>query len=326
VTRLPLVVCLACAWFFATNALFSICIAFAERSLRVRGIRAAATPFSGIAALSARLLPSMLAAVFAGGVFVPSFLAHEPNTGPETVGWVLFAVAGATLAVCLAAIGRGVAAMLRARTIVQGWMGSASPLALEGLSGTTVKAFAIDDRFPVVALVGVWRPRLFIARQVLQVLTPGELRVAVAHELAHRAARDNGKRLLLCWSPDVLAWATAGRRLEQHWAAEAECAADARAAGDSRVRRVDLAGALVKVSRLAVAPHPSAPLFSTLHERGDVAARVGRLLTMAPTGQRRRAGLATTTVGLLIFAAVVLLPLAWSSVHGVTEAFLRLLP
>jgi bla regulator protein blaR1 len=324
-TRLPLVLCLACAWFFATNALVSICIAGAERWLSAPGVRGCMERLSGNAALSVRLLPSILAAVFVGGVFVPSFLAHEPNTGPEAVGWVLFAVAGATLALCLAAIGRGATAMLRARTIVQGWMRSATPLALAGLSGTNVKAFAIDDGFPVVSLVGIWRPRLFIARQVLRALTPGELRVAVAHELAHRDAGDNGKRLLLCCSPDVLAWATAGRRLEQHWAADAECAADTRAAGHSRVRRVDLAGALVKVSRLAVAPNPSAPLFSTLHERGDVAARVGRLVTMEASGDRRRSSL-PTAVGLLVAAAVVLLPLAWSSVHGVTEAFLRLLP
>jgi hypothetical protein len=323
VTRLPLLVCLACAWFFATNAVFSICIASAARAFRGR-----VPPISGRAAFILRLLPSMLAALFVGGVFVPSFLAHEPNTGPEAVGGLVFAIAGATVALGVTAIRRGVNAMRLARTIVQRWMRSASPLALEELRGTGVDAYAVDDRFPVFALVGVFRPRLFIARQVLQALAPGELRVAVAHELAHREAWDNAKRLLLCCSPDVLASLTAGRRLEQQWAADAECAADTRAGGGSLVRRLDLAAALVKVSRLAVTPNPGVPLFSTLHERGDLAGRVARLVTPASEGQRRRAGRRSTVLAatLAIVAAVVLLPLAWSSVHGMTEAFLRLLP
>jgi beta-lactamase regulating signal transducer with metallopeptidase domain len=209
--------------------------------------------------------------------------------------------------------------------LVHGWQAGAVAVDLHDLTGTGIRAYAVRDRFPVVALVGIWRPRLFIARQVLSTLSRSELRVVIAHEVAHRRAWDNAKRTLLAWTPDVLGWLAAGRRLERQWAAEAERAADRSAAGGSRRQGIDLAGALVKVSRLASAPAPPVPLFSTFHERGAVGDRVRRLV-IAPVDERTSCGgRIAVAVGAAVVAAASL-PHTWQSLHAISEVCVRLLP
>ena len=63
-TRLPLTICLALAWFFAVNALLSMAVAGATAWWRVPARRAAAggARIPGGAALGMRLLPSLAAA------------------------------------------------------------------------------------------------------------------------------------------------------------------------------------------------------------------------------------------------------------------------
>ena len=325
-TALPLTICLALAWFFAVDALLSIAVAGASAWWRVypRASGSGEVLIPGRAALFMRLLPSVAAITFVAAVFVPAFVLHEPARGPETAGWVVCAAAAAACVLALSAVARGVAAVRRTRTLLDGWMSHAAPIQLDHACSGAVAAYMIEDPFPVFALVGVRAPRLLIARQVLEALTPGEVRAAVAHELAHARAWDNAKRLLICWTPGLLAWSAAGRQLESRWAAGAECAAD-HSAADSPTRRLDLAGALVKVSRLAIAPVPVVRLFSTLHGHGEVADRVSQLLAPAPACRRSNRGrvcVATIAAGCL----VVSLPQVFLAVHGLTESCLRLLP
>jgi Zn-dependent protease with chaperone function len=326
-TRLPLTICLALTWFFAVDALLSVAVTAATASWRGRrrGSVAGEASIPGSVALAMRLFPSVAALIFVAGVFVPAFELYEPAGGPEDVGWVVRATAAAACILALSAVGRGLTAVRRTRALVNRWLSSAAPIQLDHQCSGSVEAYVIEDALPVVALVGVRAPRLFIARQVLEALTPGEVRAAAAHELAHLRAWDNAKRLLLCWTPGLLASSAAGRRLESLWAAGAECAADGSAA-DSRARRLDLAGALVKVSRLAIAPAPGVRLFSTLHEHGDIADRVSHLLAPAPaSGRSYRGGICVAAV-VACCCAVVLLPDVLMAVHGFTEACLRLLP
>ena len=63
----------------------------------------------------------------------------------------------------------------------------------------------IDTPFPVVAVVGIWRPRLFIARRVLRTCTAGEVDAMIAHESAHVSRRDNLTRLLFLCCPTLRA-------------------------------------------------------------------------------------------------------------------------
>ncbi len=49
----------------------------------------------------------------------------------------------------------------------------------------------------MIAVVGAFRPKMFIAEQIFLSLDKQELAAAVAHECGHLAARDNLKRLIL---------------------------------------------------------------------------------------------------------------------------------
>jgi Zn-dependent protease with chaperone function len=324
VTRLPLTLCLALAWFFAINLFVSAAVAAACAWRRARHARGAEGPMSGPLALTWRLLPAA-SGVAVAGIFVPAFLSYEPAVGPEPVGWTLRLAAGATIVLAAGACGRGVLLARRARALEARWQASAAPIDLHDLSGTRIRAYAVHDRFPIVALVGLWRPRLFIAGQVLSALNTSELRVAVAHELAHQRARDNAKRAILAWTPDLLGWLNAGRLLERQWAAAAERDADRSAAGESRSRRIDLAGALVKVTRLASAPAPAIPLFSTFHECGDIGDRVRRLV-VTPAGERNRRVGRLALVAAVALVAAAPLPPTWQALHAISEMCVRSLP
>jgi Zn-dependent protease with chaperone function len=244
------------------------------------------------------------------------------------VGWTLRLAALAMLTLVVAAWGRGAMLTRRMRSIVDRWQVDAVPLEVPSLAGTPrIRAYAVHDAFPVVALVGVWRPRLFVARQVLAILSATELEAAVEHELAHRSAWDNAIRVLYAWAPDVLGWLPSGRRLERVWATAAEREADRAAAQGSQGRGIDLASALVKVSRLAAASAsaPAVPLFSTFHECGEIADRVHRLVSASPPERRSQSAL----TWLVVAAALVVcasLPKTWGMLHAMSETCVRLLP
>jgi hypothetical protein len=90
-------------------------------------------------------------------------------------------------------------------------MRAGRPLAL---ADTSMQAYAIDTDAPLMALVGVLRPRLLITRPVLEALTDEELRASVAHELGHWRAWDNLKRLAMHAAPDLLSATGAARALD----------------------------------------------------------------------------------------------------------------
>src|SRR5206468_11663090 len=60
----------------------------------------------------------------------------------------------------------------------------------------------IDVDAPLMALAGIWRPRLIVARGLVDALTPEELAASVAHEAGHQRSRDNLKRLVMRAVPD----------------------------------------------------------------------------------------------------------------------------
>jgi hypothetical protein len=323
-TRLPLTICLALVWFLAVNTLVSVVVAAASTHHSTRSARRGVVLDRRLA-LVWRLLPAGLAAAV-GALFVAAFLAYEPSGGPEPVGWTLRLTGVAMLALVAAACGRGAMLTRRMRSVVGRWQVDAVPLDVPGLAGTRIRAYAVHHGFPVLALVGVWRPRLFVARQVLATLSATELTAAVEHELAHRRAWDNATRVLYAWMPDVLGWLPAGRRLERLWAAAAEREADRTAAQGSEGRGVDLAAALVKVSRLAAAPAsaPAVPLFSTFHECGEIADRVHRLVSVPPAERRSQSAMRWFVVAAALVCAS--LPKTWGMLHAISETCVRLLP
>ena len=308
---------LAFAWFLLLNAAATAAVTVVAAWLSRRERSASPALW-----LSLRLTPAVLSLAFVAIVFLPSYWRFEPREDVEGFDLTLTALALLAFTVIGAAVARGVIAWRRAARRIEQWMRASRPLAL---AGTSMPAFAIDTAAPVMALVGVLRPRLLITRPVLDALTDEELRAASAHELGHWRAFDNLKRLAMRAAPDLLAATPAARAIERRWAAAAEHAAD-RIAGQSGQARCALASALVKVARLTPPATSIAEPISALLDGGDITSRVQRLLDDAPAaGEGRSArwlALAIPASALILGGYAPLLRL----VHGVTEMLVNTLP
>lgn len=272
--------------------------------------------------LALRLFPAAASLFFAGAVFIPAHWRLEPSNAEETFGLVLYALAALGVASLLRSAARLVAVAragwrLRACRRLQSVDPALGVYAVQGLGG--------------VSLAGVFRTKILVGAPVLRALTDAELDVALAHERAHRTALDNVKRFAMFCAPDLFGGGSASRAVEARWRATAEWAADARAVDGDVARAVQLASALVKVSRIASAPSPfvTSPAWSTLHDAPLLEMRVRRLvagdaLVAAPPPRRRASGASLATIA----GAVLLLAGAQASpsVHHLTELLVRLLP
>jgi D-alanyl-D-alanine endopeptidase (penicillin-binding protein 7) len=208
------------------------------------------------------------------------------------------------------------------RQLTREWLASAEPVALTGIK---VPAVVITSSFPVVAVAGLRRPRLVIAKSVLASCTPEELQAILAHEQGHLDRHDNLGRLMLAVAPDVLAWLPASGRLFTAWCRATEEAADDDAARAGANGRLCLASALVKVARLASGP-PAGSLMpaSALYSGDSLDGRIRRLLEpRADAGEPRR-----HAVGTLVAVASVAIAsaLALQGLYGVIETAIRVLP
>jgi Zn-dependent protease with chaperone function len=310
---------LALAWFCLLNIVASITVALAARPLIASGRPRTAAFWFGL-----RMFGAVGALAFVSAIFLPSYWLYEPRDVSE--GFDLFLTVGAAAAILAVVAGavRGASAWLSASRRTRAWMQNARPLAL---AGTNIPAFEIDAAAPVLALVGVLRPRLLVTRGLIATLTPEELAASVAHEMGHSRAWDNLTRLAMRSVPDVLPPAAAMRGLERRWAASSEHRAD-QAAGDHPGIRCALASALVKVARLTPPAPPLAEPISTLVGGGDIASRVRRLLddrTAVSAGVVTSAARWTAYGALAVMMLLAYAPLL-RGVHEATEILVRSLP
>ena len=268
--------------------------------------------------LALAVAPTMIAMLLALGIVLPAFLRFEPPHEGERAGLVLvlLAVMGAWHATRL--IARAARMLIVSRAFTKQWMASAS--ALEP-SRWGLPAFAIDAGFPVVAVAGLFRPRLLVDRSVLSACSAQELDAIAAHERAHVLYRDNLRRLLIgaCEGPASDAAVA--------WREAAELAADAHAA-DSPRRAVDLASALLKLARLTPRRLLEATALSTVHDGGNLEARVHQLLAIEAGHTRDVSSRHPWLAALSAFALAA--TLGWnrllSSVHELIEELVVYLP
>jgi hypothetical protein len=262
-------------------------------------------------------------------LFVPSYWLYEPRDYAEGFHPDLASVALLAATVVGAALIRGGAAWLRASRRATAWVQIGKPIAMPG---TSIPAFRIETEAPVMTLVGIVAPRLFISRRVFAALNEEELAASVAHETAHRRSFDNFKRLLLLATPSFLTPALT-REIEQRWAAAAEHDADRRACAplDASGVRYALASAIVKIARLLPAAPVVAEPISTLVDGSDIEARVhsllgGHVTAERPQPNRRRVMLSTAAaIAALAAAAADYAPLL-RAVHDATELIVHALP
>jgi hypothetical protein len=268
-----------------------------------------------------RLFPSAASLFALFALFVPAYLALEPRGSEENVGLPLLALAILACLVLFSAARRGVRTWNGTRRLGRAWAKDAEPvdLAVAGLP-----AYRITHPYPVVAVLGVRHPRLYVADQVLSNLGDSELHAVLEHERAHLAARDNLRHWLLRTCPDLLAWTPAGLRLDRAWLAAAEEAADESAARGGPGAALALAEALLRVARLAP-PECPAPLPELALHNGDDLARRVRRLAAAPAPPPSPRSAASLLAFLLLLGALPLYPAALRVVHALTESLVGLL-
>jgi Zn-dependent protease with chaperone function len=274
--------CLALAALLSTNVLATLLSIALWRMLR-RTLRRRSPAAQAQVLLYLRLLPFACALVFVVGFIVPAYLHHEPHPSGEVVSLKLALFAALCFAGLALAAWRGLRSWIATRRLVADWLRHAEPVELAGVS---VPVYRLRHRFPVIAVVGVARPRLFIAGHLFDELTADELRAAVMHEHGHLSTHDNLKRALLRACRDMLMLVPAGRTLDNAWVEQSEAAADEHAArAGGAALALDLASALVKIARLVPAgATPRMPAGAFLvgdRDEGGLAWRVRRLAWLA---------------------------------------------
>ena len=277
-------ICLALAALLAVNAIVSLLITGCWR------LAASFTKGLGAANRSKLIFvlqtfPATAALLIVAVFLIPSYLAFEPPQTSEIVSVKLGLFAFASATGIALAFWRGLAAWLATRKLVGDWQKHSQSLQLKDV---LTPVYVINHPFPVVAVIGVLRPKLFITVQILDSLNPEELDAVIAHETAHIAVRDNLKHWLTRICRDVLMIIPSARVLDREWAEAIELAADEAAVSPKNgATALDLAQALIKIARLVpVGVRPTMPagafLIGSEIENGDaLARRVGRLVELA---------------------------------------------
>jgi Zn-dependent protease with chaperone function len=306
---------IALVWFGLINVAVAAVVAVAARD-ELRG----ETNRSAAFWLTLRLLPSMTAIAFVITLFAPSYWRYEPRAVEDLDLSLIIGAVAATLLIAVAAV-RGWRAWRRAASRARAWLRVARPIEI----AAAIPVYEVPIDAPMMALAGVFRPRLLVTRGVVDALTEEELRAGIAHEIGHLRARDNLKRLAMRAAPDVLVSTRTAAAIEARWASAAEHDADRAGAAD-KATRCALASALVKVAKLTPLSTPLGEPISTLVDGGDIASRVHRLLDdgapPASVGQLRRLSTAVAIVGTVVLSYS---PLLWL-VHEATELIVNTLP
>lgn len=320
-----LIICLGLSALLAVNAVGSFATWALWRWVEGRSRRAPAS-LSARFLFSLRIFPLLGALIVALALFVPSYIAYEPRPADEVISYKLAALASVAAFGIASALWSALASWKATRRLLAHWMREAEAVRWESLP---LPVFRFPHPFPVVAVVGVFRPRLFIADCVLDSLEEREIQAAVAHEIGHLAARDNLKLGLMRICKDVLALLPGSQLLERAWSSSAEAEADAYAARAGKGAALDLAAALIKITRLTE-PEESKPAVLCLvgDDPANVAWRVRRLVELAESaGESARlenvpARWTWSAYAGGVFAAIALAaacPRLLATVHSFTE-------
>lgn len=231
-----------------------------------------------------RIGPPVLAIIAIVVFMIPSYLAYEPHATDESVSWKLGLLAAISAIGVGLAIWRGLRSWLATRSLLKDWLTTSTRVELEAV---TVPTFILQHSFPIIAVVGALRPRLFIASHVFESLSQEELVAALAHEYGHLAAGDNFKRSVMRVSRAALLIIPCGRSLDRAWSEASESAADEYAAQKSSLVALNLASALVRIARMIpkghhqILPASVSGFLANSDELPGVKGRVRRLVELA---------------------------------------------
>ena len=259
--------------------------------------------------LAVRLLPAGAGLFVILGLCLPSYLwlEEEPASEPVSLLCVAAAATGATI------LGIGMIRTLRA------WIRSPRVSGPDAIRIEGENCCLIDSTQPVLALTGVFHSRMLLSPPVLRALPPKELSLALGHERAHRASRDNLKRVLLRLAPLPVP------ALDRAWSKFAEWSADDAAVDGDADRCLTLASALVRFAKLSVPERISQLASYLLADEHDLATRVERLLAIpAPAKNNcpRWLRVALTSAVTAFILAVLINPASLAMAHELLESLI----
>jgi Zn-dependent protease with chaperone function len=233
------------------------------------------------AKLSAELLFGLRVFSFAVSSIVtvfftfPSFWLMERRSPDEDGG--TFVLAACAFVIAGAGVFRLVRDQVRTRRAIGEWVlrTSSADDAPEPVLGAAKGA-------PALMLTGILQPKVMISDAAASLLSEDELQVAIRHELGHRRSWDNLKKVLISATPFP-----GMRGIETAWREAAELAADD-AAVENRQEALDLAAALIKLSRSSKQSVEPALASGLVCSSSSIAVRVERLLEWRSAGRGLR--------------------------------------
>ena len=244
-----------------------------------------------------RIFSFAVSAVIAVFFTFPSFWLMERASLDEDSG--TFILAAGSLIILSAGLFRVLRAQARTTSAVTQWSvgarsmgarsidcGAAAPAWSASMAASSTAASSMTASMtaskgaPALILVGIRRPRVMVSDLAAIVLSDRELQVAVRHELGHVRSWDNLKKVLISATP----FPGMGS-LENAWREAAELAADD-AAVANRQDALDLAAALIKLSRSAKQWSEPALASGLVSGSSSISLRVKRLLEWSRPGRR----------------------------------------
>jgi len=316
--------CLCFASFFVVHALSWLVV----RGLSSTAVRVAETmkPRRSSRLLFAlRIAPTAVTLFLVLGFCVPSYVWLEPDIAAERVGIACLLAAGLGIAIWATSLVRGLMSVVRTQRYIRrcGYQSHKADI-----GNTNPELVVVSETNAVMAVAGVLHPRLLVSQDVMNALSEEQRDAAFRHEAAHRASRDNLKRLLFLLSPDVVPFVRSLSKLEDSWARFTEWAADDAAVDGDQSRALSLASALVRVAKLGVHTTPSYLLSSLVDTDRDLATRVDRLLREPEYAAKPLAPLVAITRNIaLVLGGIGVTLLLWpeslGSVHRILEQLLQ---
>jgi len=264
-----------------------------------------------------RILPFALSCAFTLVFTLPSFLLLEPRGTDEAIGTAPVALGLCCLALFTIGTLRAYAAQLRTSRAMAEWLSGASVME----SGPEATVLQTGKHSPSLTVAGVCAPKVLVSEDAVATLTASELRTALRHEMAHVRRYDNLKKLLFRLSvfPGM-------KHLERAWSEEAEIAADDAAVSSFR-DALDLAAALIKVSRLGPIQATAELATGLLHSSTALSTRIQRLFAWDKIQVPQPDSLGWKYALAPAAATVICLFFSYSSVltqmHAVTEWLVR---
>ena len=206
-----------------------------------------------------RLLPLGLACAVTFSLALPAFLEFEPYSTKEGVGFRLVALAALGALALLGMAMRAVNILCMTSKAQQRWRNHSERMEITAMRAPV---YRVENGASLLAVTGIFRPAIFVAREITEALSHDELRAALAHEMAHVLSFDNLKQLLLKITR-APRWLEALYNSDAEWTRASELAADYRALQDG-ASALELSSALIKVGRLKRPPAGREPLASHL--------------------------------------------------------------